>query len=568
MSCIIGPNNQGKTNLSHAIRLLFTIIRTVAQHGNPNLRTHYSIHGPNSPDAADRLLTKGEFPISVLNENLYNFDRDYPVNLINESKENPTNIEARFEIDDGDLHVFSRREDLKPLVGSLKELDTLILDVTLKSRSMKVKATILNPVDQLSRVFSSVSCCYIIDQIMSFLLIKSQRNFQYATEMINDFIVNEFKSFERTNEYKEAMKKIEEIKRPIEERLESSILQSMREFVPDLNKIQIETTVGELFNRYGLQTRVSVDDGTLTSLNLKGDGVQSLAVLGILRYLYNIDNTEKKYLIIIEEPEAHLHSNMIHEVKRSIDKISKSHQVIVTTHHQIFCIRDAVYANIIVNKNTAFSASSLSQIRDILGVRPWENLTSAECVLLVEGNDDKNSLTLILRRTSEKISAAMDSGVFVIESLGSASRLTAFATLYSSLMCKLAVLLDHDAPGIDAFKKARERQLLTEADCVFTCVPGRRFSEFEDLINFSIVVSAIKKATSVDVTNSITKWRSRFSDSLKKSLQKEGKILDDSLLFTIKTEISKAVCSSDGPYIRNECSEIIDSLTSLIESKI
>jgi putative ATP-dependent endonuclease of the OLD family len=49
-----------------------------------------------------------------------------------------------------------------------------------------------------------------------------------------------------------------------------------------------------------------VDDGTATDLQLKGDGVQSLAAISLIRHVSEERSGERELVLAIEEPEAHL----------------------------------------------------------------------------------------------------------------------------------------------------------------------------------------------------------------------------------------------------------------------
>lgn len=137
---------------------------------------------------------------------------------------------------------------------------------------------------------------------------------------------------------------------------------------------------------------IEVDDGTVTSLEAKGDGVQSLVALGLRRHLLEESRERRTYIFAVEEPEAHLHPNAIHELRDVLRELSQIDQVIITTHSGLLANRSPLNSNIVVQRSKAFPAKNLSDIRNALGIRSHDNLLNAELVLLVEGDDDKLAL--------------------------------------------------------------------------------------------------------------------------------------------------------------------------------
>jgi predicted ATP-dependent endonuclease of OLD family len=125
------------------------------------------------------------------------------------------------------------------------------------------------------------------------------------------------------------------LQKPILETLSSSIYQTLKKFLPQVKEVKIELPQAERIQAFRRGTDISVDDGTKTPLQYKGDGVQSLAALGIIRHASERSSENKKFVIAIEEPESHLHPKTIHELKEVIDKLSEKHQIIITSHNPL-----------------------------------------------------------------------------------------------------------------------------------------------------------------------------------------------------------------------------------------
>src|SRR5690606_34003114 len=127
------------------------------------------------------------------------------------------------------------------------------------------------------------------------------------------------------------------------------------------------------------------NDGTETDIEMKGDGVKSLAALGLMK---SANNKEGAHILVIEEPESHLHPSAIHQVNEIISQVAESAQVLITTHNPLFVVRDTVQSNVIVSDGSAVPARSINAIRDVLGIRASDNLTHANYSLVVEGHED------------------------------------------------------------------------------------------------------------------------------------------------------------------------------------
>jgi len=92
-----------------------------------------------------------------------------------------------------------------------------------------------------------------------------------------------------------------------------------------------------------------------------------------------------------------------------------------------------------VTQNKARPAKNIEEVSEILGVRAADNLRSAELVLVVEGEDDRLSLSAILAHESKSIAAALRSNVLAIDSIGGASKLDYKLGLLRDALCTTIV---------------------------------------------------------------------------------------------------------------------------------
>ena len=305
-----------------------------------------------------------------------------------------------------------------------------------------------------------------------------------------------------------------------------------------------------------------MDDGTPTNLENKGDGVKSLAALGLLK---NKNTKDGASILAIEEPESHLHPAAIHQVNEIIKSISENSQVIITTHNPLFVDRANISSNIIVSNGSATSAKTISSIRDLLGIKASDNLTHANFAIVVEGEEDAIALKALLPVLSEKIGKAIKNNALIIEPIGGAGNLSYKLSLLKNYLCVSHVLLDDDDAGRNAFQKAEKDGLISLANCTFTKCQGMSEAEFEDCIDLSIYKDAVLAEMGVNLDSAKFRGGSKWSQRLKATFEHQGKPLFNSIETKVKyivaDSISKNPKNSLDPFKKNS----IDYLVSAIE---
>ncbi len=256
------------------------------------------------------------------------------------------------------------------------------------------------------------------------------------------------------------------MQQPILDELVKSIEPTLKKFLPSLKKVEFRV---QDRNRALRLTSLIVNDGSPTDLSAKGDGVQSLATLALLRHVSETKAGKKHVVLAIEEPESHLHPAAIHAIHAVLKDIAVNQQVVVTTHSSAFAQRDNIAANIIVQQGEATPAKSISQIRESLGIRASDNLLHASLVLLVEGTSDKRALTSIMSAHSAKIRKAIEDGILALEEMYGASNIVYKISTYRDALCTVVCFLDDDTEGRTSYQKAAKSR---------PCC-GRRFNSNE-----------------------------------------------------------------------------------------
>ena len=188
-------------------------------------------------------------------------------------------------------------------------------------------------------------------------------------------------------------------------------------------------------------------------------------------------------------------------------------------------------------------ASSIDDVRTLLGIQLADNLICTDTVIIVEGSDDVTSLKSVLSQISGKIKDAIKNKKLSFVDLGGASKLRYKCSLYASLMCKYYVIVDGDKCGIDAKTTAIQNGLLSDKDVFILYAYGdSNESEFEDFLSKKLYKGMILSDYGVDIDTSPFKGcKKKWSDRLKNTFLKQGKEFNEKTEEEIKRKISKLV---------------------------
>jgi putative ATP-dependent endonuclease of the OLD family len=534
---LIGPNNEGKSNILRGLVIAMMIL-TRDRHRFVLGRRFRTAYGPGG----------------------YDWEKDYPINLQKKNPNGETEIILEFALEEREYEEFFQEVNSK-ITGNLPiriGIGKNGVTVTYHKKG-KGSATLSKKSGKIANFVSSR---------IEFEHIPAVRTAQSAQNIVSDLVSRELSGLENNPDYQTALQKIEELQKPILETLSDSIYQTLRKFLPQIKKVKIELPQAERIMAFRRGTDISVDDGTMTPLQYKGDGVQSLAALGIIRHASDRSSEGKKFVIAIEEPESHLHPNAIHEVRDVIEKLSQKHQIIITSHNPLFVDRRAISNNVIVNDRKAKPAKNVSEIRKILGVRASDNLRNAEMVLVVEGEDDIISLKSILCDRSLYLKHAIENGSLAFDSLNGGTNLSYKISLLRDAICFYHVFLDDDRCGRESYKKAKESGLLEDGQINLAKACGRNESEIEDLFLLDIYKATIENKYRISFSIPKFRGKKKWSERLKDVFNAHGKPWDDLIEKDIKNIVAHHVSINPRNAINTQDKLIIDSLILTLENRL
>src|SRR5260370_7386158 len=99
---------------------------------------------------------------------------------------------------------------------------------------------------------------------------------------------------------------------------------ALKGVLPEIRSVEVKASEASRYRALRRAIDIIVDDGTATSLERKGDGVQSLAAISLLR---GVSTTGRNVILALEEPESHLHPSALHPLRKVINELSRQHQL-------------------------------------------------------------------------------------------------------------------------------------------------------------------------------------------------------------------------------------------------
>lgn len=500
VTVLIGKNNEGKSNLIKSLNLAMEVVRIS--------RT---------------------FPRCFIPRQLYCWSDDFPVGLRSNTKIKNKSVKFRldFKLDEEEIAAFWESVGSN-INGDLSVYIEIRQDgsfsITVPKRGKNATA--------LSSKIAKIAQ-FICDNI-ALQYIPAIRSESDAYEVISDIIESEFRHTD-DEEYKKAQEYIEEYQRKKLEELSARIKEPLAVFMPSIKAVSLR--LEERFSRRSFlrnkSFEININDGVLTSLSQKGDGVKSLTTMAILS-----KTNAKNRIIIIDEPEAHLHPEAIHYLKKVLLELGNTNQLIVSTHNPIFVNRTSVSSNIIVENHKATPAERIETIRKTLGVKIADNLVYSDYMIVVEGPSDKIVIERFMQE-DEQLRGMLIDNTIVVKSIGGVRNLRNELYNLEQFLCNYLVILDFDDAGKN---KAREVQqdlkVLNEKFRYFN-LPNYRECELEELYNPELYKQYLMGTWQVDIANSSFKNKSKkWSKRVEELAALSGQILNEEQINDIKKDLS------------------------------
>lgn len=525
---IVGPNNGGKSTISDALDIFLSEIRTSFRY-------------------------IGSAGVSSGRRNRYSIERDYPKSLVGtKGRKWPTEFEAEFVFDDEDIKSFKDLYKFDILKNTLK--------VTAKYDYQKER--ILTYADKYSNDETIKILTFISTRYKS-TFIPAIRDGEKLNRLLNDVIYQTLKeNISATKKLTKLQNELNVLAKKHIETLNKEITQQVKTFLDSVKKIDLDYDL-DLTKAIKIKD-IQVDDGSKTSITLKGDGTKNLLLLGHLTAT-NKEDQHSSRLIVIEEPESHLNSSYLYSLKSKIDAISNNTQVIITTHSPVFVD--------LFGKSTVYSACNgsltrnpkKSEIASLLGVKLGENLSSNDFLILTEGIEDEETIKTILKIKIKE--PGITKKIDFLSAYG-AGNIHYLYQQNKNFYKKIIAILDNDLAGNTAVDNLKKIGCIDSNIFLVPLPPGFKEHEFEDLISLDWTLELLsdiygRSLNAEKATEMRASYKTKFSNWIvtylkTQSVPTDSKDAVKSALWDKINQQSKITLSSDGE-------SFIDSLTSAIQ---
>jgi putative ATP-dependent endonuclease of the OLD family len=538
---LVGPNNEGKSNIVKAIALSLGLL-TRARAYRRTSRAPVRFYRTGSGFQFD-----------------YDWARDFPVSLQPRYPAGRSEFVLEFQLTDDDFKSFRKlvqvnlSSNLQVKLGFGPE--DVSLEILMKGPGKK------NLNDKKEEIADFIRA-HISAQYISAL-----RPSEMALEIVDALIRGELNVLEDNPDYRKLIKQIQDLHQPILDKIAATLKDTVSDFVPRVKNIQIANE--QLGRSFRTSFRIMVDDGANTELASKGDGIISLTTISLMKYVSEESLGGKSLILSIEEPESHLHPAAIHGLRHVLKDISKEHQVIVSTHSPILVEREDITQNILVRGGRAERARRIEQIRDSLGIQMADNLVGAHLVLLVEGEEDKDLVALWLAALSPQLKNGILNRLLAIDHLAGATNLGYKATFYGQNVFGIHAFMDNDEEGRKAVQDALIRNVLEPSDYTLATCQGMRDSEIEDLLLFDAYSKAVQEKFGVSLDHAkFHTRREKWTERVQEVFQLSGKLWNRSIRMQVKRTVVDACMGYGLESLNANRRSPISALASVLESKL
>jgi len=542
---IIGPNNEGKSNILRALQTGLGLLVDIPE------RLKFGL-----------VVATGEFrlPLPGQLHRKYNWCDDFPVGLQAKSPAGTSMLSYEFALTPTEVSTF--RDE----VGSALD-GTLCIEIHLGANGLSLRVRKKGPgAKTLTKKVAAIA--KFLAAHLDYEYIPAVRTAEAAEAIVEQMVGRALTPLDENPEYKKALAQIAKLQEPALQQLSETVRDTLKMFLPGVRDVKVQVTERERSVAMRRACHILVDDGNPTLLRQKGDGVQSLAALGLIRKSSESVAGSRQIVLAIEEPESHLHPKAIHELRRVLLELAQKHQLVVTTHCPLLVNRVKVSANVIVEGGRASPAKSIKQIRQLLGVRASDNLQHPVLVLVVEGEDDRKAMTSLLANADLELKASLDDGTLAIDSLGGSGNLPYKLGQLRDALCGVHVWMDADTAGKKALEDCTTQGLLTNKDSHIASVAGKFESEMEDFYATELYESFLQNDYGVSTAHPSFAGNKKWSDRMRLVFDRTGKHWTGTTADKIKSRIAELAAASPIKALEPGRSGPIVALTAALKARL
>ena len=541
---LIGPNNQGKSNLLYALVTCLQAIGT----------TKWVRSGRSLRALGPRPSYGEEWSYD------YDWERDYPLKLQDAHPDGRSSFTAEFELTPDEQADFRDRTQIA-LSTHLKIRVHLGHDRVsfefLKQGRSKDKFIAAGP-QIVEFVRDRISCLYV----------QSMRPSRLTLAIVEDMVAAELSLLEENPEYAKLGAAMTAMEGPKLQAIADRLRTTVSQFVSGVDSVEVRVEKRERAFRRRQDCSIWIDDGDCTDLHSKGDGVKSLTAIAVMQHTTRSGEGGKSTILAVEEPESHLHPGAIHGLRGVLEQIAETNQVIISTHSPVLVDRQHVGRNIIVRSSRAASAKSLQEVRSVLGMQRGDNLDNTELVVLVEGDSDVRILKRWLGLLSPALAKAIEAERLVIEPMSGGSSLGYHLQVRKSHVYNVYAVLDNDQAGKAAISQAVAAGLLDDPEYTLLHYPNFRESDIEDFVDAALTSQAVTLSGIDPGVAAYRGSRAKWTDRARAAASASGKPWDKRLERKIKTAVAQQVEQAAITGLKTAGKPLIDKIATDLEAML
>jgi putative ATP-dependent endonuclease of OLD family len=557
LTVLIGPNNPRKSNILQAIRLGMETI-ALAQ-GRLRLNADSGLaempHAPRSRSAFWRSRLAHQAG------SRYDWLRDFPAQFRDNGRVKPESVlRFNFSLDEYERTEFWRRTRTRNNGALSVEItfteDGIYFDFPKSGGSSSYRK-------------AGRAICSFIEDHFTFLYVPAIRTADQAVEVISELITDRLASLAKDDEYVGLVSRLDALHQEHARELSQSIGERLDVYMQGRSDLSIQMQTGGT-SLSGLRAidAIELNDGVSTSILEKGDGVKSLLTMALLHDLADRGSTSQ-VLLAIDEPEAHLHPDAVHKMAQVLREIATDQRVIVATHSPVLVNRTQLNKNLIVENNSVSKVHRIGQIRTCLGVRPFDNLSSAEFLVLTEGPTDCQVITAGLRDLSEVCAKALADGSLAVSDAVGADNLPNRARFSLEMMTDVVVIVDDDSAGRGVTDKLTKIASLDRGRIRKLSIAGRGQSVLEDMYSRDLLERAYAKHTGLELPpSSPADNGSTWSDRMKRLFRSTSRLAEDEDLDPLKKDLAGWASVSLPQSLTPEAMQVMQGIIATVEMMI
>lgn len=557
---LVGPNNQGKSNLLRAAVLAMEVIEGWSRlpqgiRAGQEIPTDILLRVSARPGARGRM--GGGRNVG------YDWDRDFPLFARDRrGGQRSTVIHLDFELDADEQTAFREATEVSTN-------QKLAIEVSLKERTASLA---IPKQGRGAHKEKAREIAKFITERVSLLHIPAVRTGSTAMGIADEILTSRRRRLLQSPEYAELLQQLEALDQAVVSEVEEMLKETLTRFIPGTESVQIQTRA---FSRAAGLDDIFIDDGVLTPIAAKGDGIQSLVGLALtMEWTRSTSHPDRQLIVAVEEPESHLHPGAVHELRKVLQGVAEAQQVIVTTHSQALINRRDLRQNVIVGSRTAQPAKTLDDLRSALGVRLSDALSAAEVTVIGEGYLDDKVLPALLGQRDAAVQEWVAESRVVFESAGGGSKIYARALAAKTILTQPIVVLDSDPAGQQDVARLLADGVIDQTSIVQLVRPQCAHSELEDLLVEDAYLPTVERVVGFTLSDRQKRvlnggrdkaWSERLADILANAGVPDAEKLVRKCKYELAEAVLTAIDQGDA-VVRSECEDLLDRLVQLIRS--